>query len=168
MRIKHGMNRLWTGFGNQTPAVLTLVFLLGIQVAAFSLPQIPVPPSESTAFQWNLLQVIGVFIVTIVGLFVVARYAGSLPGLRRLIRYETLASATMAGPAKAGDTPLSDLIGEAGVALTSLRPAGKAEFAGQPRDVVTEGEFVEKGTRVEVLAVHGRQVVVAPRGGPAA
>jgi len=56
MRIKHGMNRLWTGFGNQTPAVLTLVFLLSIQVAAFSLPQIPVPPSESTAFSRWLAQ----------------------------------------------------------------------------------------------------------------
>lgn len=50
MRIKHGMNRLWAGLGNQMLAILTLVLLLSIQIAAFSLPQIPVPSTESTAF----------------------------------------------------------------------------------------------------------------------
>ena len=50
MRIKHGINRLWTGLGHQIPATLAVVFLLSIQIAAFALPQIPVPPSESTAF----------------------------------------------------------------------------------------------------------------------
>jgi len=50
--------------------------------------------------------------------------------------------------------------GEVGVALTPLRPAGRARFGEQIVDVVTEGGFIEPGDRVEVLEVHGSRVVV--------
>lgn len=53
-----------------------------------------------------------------------------------------------------------ELLGEAGVALTALRPAGMASLAGKRVDVVTEGGFVEKGTAVIVVAVEGLKVVV--------
>lgn len=50
MRIRHGIDRFWAGLSHQAPAILTVILLIGIQIAAFALPQIPVPPSESTAF----------------------------------------------------------------------------------------------------------------------
>ena len=60
----------------------------------------------------------------------------------------------------AAPTGMASLSGKAGVALTPLRPAGRARFGEEIVDVVTEGSFIDTGTRVEVLAVHGVRVVV--------
>lgn len=53
-------------------------------------------------------------------------------------------------------------VGKEGVALTVLRPAGTCDFNGVRLDVVTEGFFVEKGTKVKVIRVEGRRILVAP------
>ena len=47
-----------------------------------------------------------------------------------------------------------------GKVLTELRPAGTVQIDGRPVDVVSEGAFIEKGTRVVVLSVSGSRVVV--------
>ena len=46
-------------------------------------------------------------------------------------------------------------VGEEGVARTLLRPAGKAEFGAALVDVVTDGEFLERGAKVRVVLVEG-------------
>jgi len=51
-------------------------------------------------------------------------------------------------------------VGRRGVANTVLRPAGTADFEGVKLDVVTEGEFIEKGQSLEVVRVEGRRIVV--------
>ena len=51
-------------------------------------------------------------------------------------------------------------VGEEGVARTILRPAGKAEFGAALVDVVTDGEFLDAGSRVRVMMVEGDRVVV--------
>ncbi len=52
-------------------------------------------------------------------------------------------------------------VGKKGVALTVLRPAGTCDFNGVRLDVVTEGSFIEKGTKVKVIRVEGRRILVA-------
>ncbi len=54
------------------------------------------------------------------------------------------------------------LVGLEGVALTALRPSGNAEIEGRRVDVMTEGAFVAKGTRVVVMRVEGLRVLVKP------
>jgi len=51
-------------------------------------------------------------------------------------------------------------VGEEGVARTILRPAGKAEFGAALVDVVTDGEFLDRGVKVRVTMVEGDRVVV--------
>lgn len=53
-------------------------------------------------------------------------------------------------------------VGKEGDALTILRPAGTCDFSGVRLDVVTEGSFVKKGTKVKIIRVEGRRIVVAP------
>lgn len=53
-------------------------------------------------------------------------------------------------------------VGKEGEALTILRPAGTCDFSGVRLDVVTEGSFVKKGTKVKVIRVEGRRIVVTP------
>ena len=58
------------------------------------------------------------------------------------------------------DPELAALAGKEGEALTMLRPAGMARFDGKRVSVVTDGELIEKGTKVRVVEVEGGRVVV--------
>ncbi|HHW30862.1 MAG TPA: hypothetical protein GXX20_04185 [Clostridiaceae bacterium] len=55
---------------------------------------------------------------------------------------------------------LENYIGKEGVALTILRPSGSAEFDGEILDVVTEGRFIPKNSKVKIVDVSGRRIVV--------
>jgi membrane-bound serine protease (ClpP class) len=56
--------------------------------------------------------------------------------------------------------PLQELVGREGVAESLLRPTGTALVEGRRVDVVTEGEFLERGTKVRVQAVKEGRLVV--------
>ena len=53
-----------------------------------------------------------------------------------------------------------DLIGVDGVAVTDLRPSGTARVGQERIDVVTEGEFVPQGSRIQVVQSDGYRHVV--------
>ncbi|MFO8085390.1 MAG: NfeD family protein [Desulfobacterales bacterium] len=50
--------------------------------------------------------------------------------------------------------------GVEGTALTDLRPAGMALLNDRRTDVVTRGEYLDKGTPVVVIKITGNQIVV--------
>jgi membrane-bound ClpP family serine protease len=52
------------------------------------------------------------------------------------------------------------LTGMRGTTTTQLLPSGKALIANQLIDVMTDGEFVGRGARVEVIEVHGNRILV--------
>jgi len=54
----------------------------------------------------------------------------------------------------------SHLVGETGISITPLRPAGLAELSGRKYDVVTEGEFIPARSRVRVDRVVGSRIIV--------
>ena len=54
----------------------------------------------------------------------------------------------------------SGFVGLEGVALTLLRPAGTGEFDGKRLDVVSEGEFIEPGSKIKVVSAEGRRIIV--------
>ena len=56
--------------------------------------------------------------------------------------------------------PRSDLVGQDGVAVTDLRPAGTAQIGHERVDVVTEGEYVSQGRPVRVIRSEGYRHVV--------
>ena len=55
-----------------------------------------------------------------------------------------------------------DLVGQEGVALTDLRPAGTARIGAERVDVVTEGDYVSQGSPVKVVRSEGYRHVVVP------
>jgi len=57
-------------------------------------------------------------------------------------------------------TTTEDMVGKMGKALTDLRPSGTAEIDGNRVDVVTDSEFIEKGSRLKIVEVEGIRVVV--------
>jgi len=55
-------------------------------------------------------------------------------------------------------------IGDLGEVISTLRPTGKAKFGNAIVDVVAEAEFLDKGTNVEIIEIHGNRVVVKAKG----
>ncbi|MBK9138784.1 MAG: NfeD family protein [Verrucomicrobia bacterium] len=76
--------------------------------------------------------------------------------------YATLVTQSVSG----GESPAaqekahSAQVGREGVALSVLRPGGKAQFGDEVLDVMTQGELIEKGARVRIVAHSGREAVV--------
>ena len=52
------------------------------------------------------------------------------------------------------------LVGRVGTAITPLRPAGTADIDGQRIDVVAEGDFVEKGEKIQIMEMDGTRTLV--------
>lgn len=58
-------------------------------------------------------------------------------------------------------------VDKVGETRTNLRPAGIADFDGVKLDVVSEGEFIPDHTRVRVMRIEGRRILVRAEDDPA-
>ncbi|HEV3444619.1 MAG TPA: NfeD family protein [Gemmataceae bacterium] len=95
----------------------------------------------------------------------VAWYLPSIPWASRLIlKPPTEGEATVdefTDTLAAGQqADLAALLGAIGVAATTLRPAGLAQFGEDYIDVVTDGSFVAAGSRIQVIEIEGNRIVV--------
>jgi membrane-bound serine protease (ClpP class) len=85
----------------------------------------------------------------------------SLPGSSRLTRSGIfLGERTDRAIGYESSHPREELVGVRGEALTDLRPSGTALIRGERIDVVSESEWIPKGTRVEVVSAEGYRHVV--------
>lgn len=99
-------------------------------------------------------------VLTLIGGSILARFVPSLPFFRRLM----LTAASPAG----GSIPVPEAIlerrapsvGESGQAVSILRPSGRAAFAGEEWDVITDGEFIEPGEEIVIERREGSQIHV--------
>jgi membrane-bound ClpP family serine protease len=58
---------------------------------------------------------------------------------------------------------LKDLaLGQEGVALSALRPVGKGEWNFKSYEVKTQGEYVERGTKIRIIKISLNQIIVEP------
>lgn len=55
---------------------------------------------------------------------------------------------------------LDYLLGKKGVASTDLRPTGVGNFEGINFDVISEGQYISKGTEIEIYQVKGSRLIV--------
>jgi len=51
-------------------------------------------------------------------------------------------------------------MGQVGEVVSTLRPTGKVQFGDSIVDCVAQAEFLDKGTSVEIIEIHGNRVVV--------
>lgn len=54
----------------------------------------------------------------------------------------------------------ASMVGQEGVAISNLRPGGKAQFGDQVLDVVSQGDMIAKGQRVRVIGHSASEAVV--------
>ena len=147
------------GFGiTGVGGILLMAVALVLSRQDFILPEFT---WEWDIFKSNLL-VIGLSIVTSVVFFgVIIRMFPHLPLFNRLIL-----AAPQTGPS-IGDGTAAEAVqdtkiraGDSGVAVTTLRPVGKAEINGEIHIVRSDGEYIEDGTDITILEIQGNKILV--------
>ncbi|TVR03335.1 MAG: nodulation protein NfeD [Spirochaetaceae bacterium] len=114
-------------------------------------------------WQWAMLQRnVLMVLASTVGAFVafgVAAYA-----LKRSIAFTRLSLQTTADASLGYTVQGADVstlyLGKGGIAVTTLRPSGTAEIDGELVTVEADGEFLDRGTAVEVIRIDGNRIVV--------
>ena len=96
-----------------------------------------------------------------------AKYLPAIPGFDSLVLSPSTGATNeprlrVERPAERnGLGPFSSLQpGDRGVALTMLRPSGKARFHHQVSDVISEGPFISPNAELEVVAIQGNRILV--------
>lgn len=142
----------------------TFVGLTGIVLVLASLGLVTLDRWPTTSQDWvNLGGTLTTFgfsvVAAVIGAITLAYYLPSLPYANRLVlRPPTdlpegeVTSSYPSVPAR--------LLGAVGVSVTTLRPAGKAQFGDDFLDVIAEGDFVEPGKRVQIVEIEGNRIVV--------
>jgi membrane-bound serine protease (ClpP class) len=115
-------------------------------------------------FGWGVVSLAGGFIGFVVLAWLLAKYLPKMQFLNGLILAPTGAKqgtefeVSMTIPPES--KTISVNIGDLGEVVSTLRPTGKAKFGNAIVDVVAEAEFLDKGTNVEIIEIHGNRVVV--------
>jgi len=95
-----------------------------------------------------------VLLLILLGVFLVIFSKGRVP--RKLILHES----ETVDQGFTGTEDMKYLMGRSGIVTTTCRPVGNVNFDGVKLDVVSLGEFIEKGTTVEVIEIEGNRIVV--------
>lgn len=111
--------------------------------------------TASTPFE-ALVMIVLLLIILGVALQIILRSATKGRLSKTLILNESLTK----NAGYIGTDDLEYFVGKEGTTLTVLRPSGTAEFDGLRLDVVSEGEYIPKNTKVRITEVAGRRIVV--------
>jgi membrane-bound serine protease (ClpP class) len=145
------------GFGVFGVTGLVLVFIsLILSFQNFVLPK-PEFPWQMETLENNLLRVAFSVIGSLVLFLIMGKWLVTSSGLRRLVLND---SEMKTEGYVAAQTGIDSLLGKQGIAESTLRPAGTAIIEKIRYDVITNGEFIEKGTALKVTSTQGNRIVV--------
>jgi len=137
------------------------MFLVGIgMVFAFQDFELPDPslPWQKQILIKNMSLVLGSFLAAFIFSLFFLRYV--LSGLEKVINGPYLES-TLKNSVADSIEAKKVRVGDSGTAYTFLRPAGKIKIGNDLFDVISEGEFIEKGTPVIISEKRGNRLIVA-------
>lgn len=145
------------GFGIAGIPGIILIFIGAI--LSFQDFTIPRTPYDANLFIMNIFIVMCSLIGSGIAIFLLFKFMPGMPLFNRLVltTSETAQGGFVIPSQPAGG---SDLTGAKGIALTALHPTGKIEVNNNTLDVVTDGEFIEKGQTVEIAEIRGNRIVV--------
>jgi membrane-bound serine protease (ClpP class) len=154
------------GFG--VLGILGVISMFAGAVLALQPFVVPKTPIEWSAFRWNILTIAASGVAALIGALLIGRYLHRAPYLGKIILAEpppstapTAVTAAVSQPsAVAEEQRVHELVGRRGRTLSMLRPAGRADFDGEPMDVVAHGEFIRPGEPIVICGVQGSRIVV--------
>ncbi|MEH7224511.1 nodulation protein NfeD [Bacillus sp. JJ1566] len=92
----------------------------------------------------------------VVSIILVKVFGKNLHAFKKIILFES----TNTESGYVSNKNREDLIGKQGISLTTLRPSGTVMINDERIDVVTQGNYIEKNTKVEVIKTEGSRIVV--------
>ena len=155
------VGELWLHPGTVVPGVLGVFLAVGGMVLAMAdrWPGEPFWPSEGA-----LVRPLFQFGAAMIGSVIVVAVLVRVLPRTRFYSAMVLSEVVPMGPGVEVGPAWRAVIGSTGVALTTLRPSGKASLGGHTADVVSQGEFLDAGTRLRVVRIEGPHVVVEREG----
>ncbi len=149
------------GFGVSGVAGLGLT--LWSLVMASRRVMMPDSGADLMSLSTDVLTVLAAFVGFLVALLFLSNYIGEIPGLSRLtLRPQVAADALLATASESVAMASWQIVsvGDEGDAISALRPSGKVQVGETIVDVVTEGDFVDAGSRVKIVLKQGSRIVV--------
>lgn len=140
-------------------AALMLIALVMAMVDMY--PGMPALPTFKM-LQLPLRDLFVAFVGGVLAVFVLSRF------LPKTAIYGKLVSNTASGVSTVAklEQKQSARVGQMGVAISSLRPGGKAQFGDEVLDVISQGEMIDRGRRVKIIGHSGTEAVVEVSDGP--
>ena len=142
------------GFGFVGIVGIALIFLSLFLGMVEHYPGMPYPSMNSV--QSAVVSLGASLAVTFTAGLVLARFLPKMPLLHHLV----LGSAVSASQGYQTGGQAKSFVGIEGVADSRLRPGGIGVFGNRRLDVVTRGEYLEKGTPIRVVEAHGSRMIV--------
>jgi len=115
-------------------------------------------PLSTGDLQWPMLKLALSLFLACVTAALLLRFLPESRLMRRFILETEQPPGPSFSPATSEFTGVN--VGDLGTATTILRPSGKAVIEGISRDVITQGDFIESGSPLRVVAVEGVRIVV--------
>ena len=148
------------GFGIAGFAGLTTIGIgLVLMMQDFVIPDPTLPWERALLFQ-NLVQVLISFLLVFVFTLFMFRFV--FPKLSAVLKGPYLSDNL-----KDSHTALARekgvQLGDFGIADTLLRPSGKIVVGEQILDALTDGEFIEQGTPIEIVKIDGNRIIVTAK-----
>ena len=109
--------------------------------------------------QMATIQLAGAFILAIIVILFLLKYLPKSKVWNNLVLKKNIDEQS----GYTSDKKLKELIGKNGKALTDLRPSGTALIENSRIDVVTSGEYINKGSNILVISEEGSKIVVQKR-----
>ena len=113
----------------------------------------------------SMLEGLLITAIVLIVLGIIIYWSFRLPRTKRLWRKFSLSTRQISKDGYVAPKPqYESYLGQVGVALTQLRPAGTANFDGVHLDVVTEGGYINSGADIKVISVEGTRIIVRAEG----
>ncbi len=128
-----------------------------LMVAGLFLSLISSLPVFSFSYiSFAIIQLASSFVMTFIVIFVLSKFLPKTSMFKKLVLNTNISSHS--GYTSKPDVP--SLFGKTGKAFTDLRPSGTAIIKNKRVDVVTEGEYINRGAKIIVRKIEGSRVIV--------
>ncbi len=146
------------GFGVLGISGVALILFALLNAMSWQLPGEMLPSLSGSGA--TLQAAIGKLAAGLTGSVGVAILAGKYLPRSRAVRPLVLGQNTERAQGFSASHDHSDLLGREGTAEMNLHPSGRALIDGERVNVISRGEFIEKGTAVRICEVHGSRILV--------
>lgn len=139
--------------------LLMVISAILLMSQTFVIPQNPYQFGQTTR---ALFSVVAACVGIVMGLVALRYLLPSTPLFRHLVMPGPNSEEMLEQEQREYIVRYDTLVGETGMAVTPLRPAGKAQFGDLVVAVVSDGGLLATGDPVKVIEVHGNRIIVEP------